>query len=209
MENELGLFPLNLVAFPGEHLKLHIFEPRYKQLINDCLESNTTFGIPSYVFNKTEYGTEVKIDEVTKTYKDGRIDIKIIGISTIKVLEFQNPWNDKLYAGGLIKRQPYDDREDKELKTRLIDLVHELFLWLKIEEKITVNRSTSLHEIIHKIGLKPEEEYEILKMQLEKERQRYVISHLKNIIPVLERAEKAKERVLMNGHFKHLDILKF
>ncbi len=205
----MGLFPLNLVVFPGEHLNLHIFEPRYKQLINDCLQSDLTFGIPSYVENKTEFGTEVSIEEVTKVYPDGRMDIKTIGLSAIKVLEFQNPWKDKLYAGGLIERLSYDEREDKELKTRLIDLAQQLFVWLKIDEKITVDRFTALHEIIHKIGLKPEEEYEILRMSSESERQRYVIQHLKNIIPALERAQKAREKIQMNGHFKHLDPLKF
>ena len=127
----------------------------------------------------------------------------------MKFWTLKNPWKDRLYAGGRIERIAGDDREDKALKTRLIDLAQQLFVWLKIDEKIQVNRLTSLHEIIHKIGLKPEEEYEILKMRSESERQRYVIGHLKNIIPALERAEKAKERILMNGHFKHLDPLKF
>ncbi len=59
------------------------------------------------------------------------------------------------------------------------------------------------------ISLKPDEEYLILKMESEVKRQKYVIEHLEKLIPALERAEKAREKIRMNGHFKHLDPLKF
>lgn len=209
MEKEIGLFPLNLVPFPGEHLNLHIFEPRYRQLINDCLELKTTFGIPAYVENKIELGTEMSVLEVTKIYDDGRMDIKTLGEASFKVLDFENPWKDRLYAGGLVSQLPFDDSEQKTLKLRLIDLLNELFSWLHMSEMIEINENTQMHEYVHKIGLKPFEEYEILKMESEKQRQQYIIDHLQKILPALERAEKAKERIKMNGHFKHFDPLKF
>ena len=59
------LFPLNIVAFPGEDLKLHIFEPRYIQLVNDAIADSGKFGIPSYVTKKIDFGTEVEIDNFT------------------------------------------------------------------------------------------------------------------------------------------------
>ncbi len=99
MSVELPIFPLNIVAFPGEHVNLHIFEPRYKDLVNDCLEEGLTFGIASHVLNKIELGTEVKITEVTKKYPDGRMDIKTLGLRAFSVLDFHNPWKEKLYAG--------------------------------------------------------------------------------------------------------------
>ena len=209
MEKELGLFPLNLVPFPGERLNLHIFEPRYRQLIGDCLENDLTFGIPAFVENRIEAGCEMRITEVTKIYSDGRMDIKTIGESAFLVVDFQNPWKDRLYAGGTVRLSPFDDRENKELKLRMIDLLEDLFSWLQMADQMKVTTATHMHEYIHKIGLKPIEEYEMLKMTSEPERQRYIISHLKNILPALERAEKAKERIRMNGHFKHLDPLKF
>ena len=75
MEYTLPLFPLNIVAFPGETLNLHIFEPRYKELITDCIKSDYVFGIPSFVKNKIEVGTTAKILKIEKTYEDGRMDI--------------------------------------------------------------------------------------------------------------------------------------
>ena len=209
MVKELPLFPLNIVVFPGEEVNLHIFEPRYKQLINDCLESKSTFGIPSYVHNKIAFGTEVAIDEVSKRYEDGRLDIKTKALEVFEVKVFENPWRNKLYAGGNVETVPLDQREDAELKVRLIDLCTELFSWLQMEDQVTIDSSLSVFTIGHKVGLKLEEEYELLVMKTERERQAYLINHLKRILPALERAEQARERIRLNGHFKHMDPLKF
>jgi hypothetical protein len=209
MIKELGLFPLNLVPFPGERLNLHIFEPRYKQLINDCLQLSVNFGIPAYITNKIEYGTEMRVLEVQRVYEDGRMDIRTEGVHSFKVTDFCNPWKDRLYAGGKVEMLPFDDREEPDIKLQLSDLLNELFGWLQIEDQLEFDTSTELAEVIHKIGLKPDEEYYLLQMTSEKDRQLYVIDHLKKILPALERAEKAKERIRMNGHFKHLDPLNF
>ena len=121
MEKMLPLFPLNLVVFPNEELNLHIFEPRYKQLINDCLREKTTFGIPSHVVNKIEFGTEVEITEVAKTYEDGRMDIKTKGLRTFKVINFQNPWQNKDYAGGTVELLETVKDEDPQLKIEILE----------------------------------------------------------------------------------------
>ena len=69
MTNFIRIFPLAIVVYPGEELNLHIFEPRYKQLINECHESNKPFGIPSVIKNNvTELGTLVDIIEMSKVY---------------------------------------------------------------------------------------------------------------------------------------------
>lgn len=208
MEKMLPLFPLNLVVFPHEELNLHIFEPRYKQLINDCLREKTTFGIPSHVVNKIEFGTEVEITEVAKTYEDGRMDIKTKGLRTFKVINFQNPWQNKDYAGGTVELLETVKDEDPQLKIEILEKAKELFQWLKIENDIDLSTG-EIYTFIHKIGLKPEEEYKLIQIPTQSLRQQFILNHLSKIIPMLERAEKAKEKVKMNGHFKHLDPLKF
>lgn len=209
MVKEIPLFPLNLVAFPGEELNLHIFEPRYKQLINDCLETKTTFGIPSYALTKIEYGTEMKIIEVSKAYDDGRMDIKTVGLGAFRVLEFINPWSNKLYAGGPVELLPAIDDADPTNTLKLSELCRELFSWLHMDEAISLSDTDGIYKVIHKIGLKIEEEYELLQMTRESERQAFIIGHLQRLIPALERAERAKEKIRLNGHFKHFDPLKF
>ncbi len=209
MSVELPLFPLNIVAFPGEGVNLHIFEPRYKQLVNDCLDEGLTFGIASYVLNKVELGTEVKIVEVTKKYPDGRMDIKTLGLRVFEVVDFQNPWREKLYAGGSVKI--VEDENDKDLSelVRFKELVLELFSWLGEVQPPDISGINSVFEIGHKIGLKPEEEYLLLQMRKESERLRFAIDHLTKLIPALERAQSAQDKIKQNGHFKHLDPLKF
>lgn len=206
----LSLFPLNLVAFPGENLNLHIFEPRYKQLINDCLEQNTTFGIPSYINNKIEVGTEVEIVEVFKVYDDGRMDIRTLGTKVFKVHDFWNPWGDKTYAGGSITYLDYEEKEpDLSLLLQMKELASQLFSWLHEHNAPNVATARSMFDIGHKIGFKLEEEYQLLQMKSEDERLDFSIKHLERLIPALERANLAQEKIKQNGHFKHLDPLKF
>ncbi len=205
----MALFPLNLVAFPGELLNLHIFEPRYKQLVGDCIQTKTTFGIPSFALNTIEFGTEVKITDLTKVYDDGRMDIKTQAVRVFKVVEYQNPWESKLYAGGVVELLQFGDDKDFNLHEEIVDLIQDLFRWLKQENSIDLNYDMSMYQVIHKIGLKLDEEYALLAMESEKQRQIYVHEHLSRLIPMLERAEQAKEKIKLNGHFKHLDPLKF
>ncbi|RED99891.1 LON peptidase substrate-binding domain-containing protein [Marinoscillum furvescens] len=209
MVKEIPLFPLNSVVFPGEELNLHIFEPRYKELVNDCLQTKTTFGIPSYVLTKIEYGTEVEILDVSKRYDDGRMDIKTRGLRVFKVQDFQNPWQNKQYAGGPVELLEVEQDQEESLQLKFSELCRALFEWLHMEEEITISEDTSMYKVIHKIGLKPEEEYILLKMRSERQRQHFVIEHLEQLIPALERAERAKEKIRLNGHFKHFDPLKF
>ncbi|MEL6561396.1 MAG: LON peptidase substrate-binding domain-containing protein, partial [Bacteroidota bacterium] len=100
MHEEIPLFPLNIVAYPGELVNLHIFEPRYKDLVRDCIEADMSFGIPTYNGKTMSYGTEVEILKVEKVYKDGRMDIRTKGTRIFQLIEFYDPWRDKSYAGG-------------------------------------------------------------------------------------------------------------
>ena len=62
MTNFIPIFPLGIVVYPGEQVNLHIFEPRYKQLINDCFVTKKPFGIPAVLDNNvSEMGTLVKV----------------------------------------------------------------------------------------------------------------------------------------------------
>ena len=73
MTNFIPIFPLGIVVYPGEHLNLHIFEPRYKQLINECYAEAKPFGIPT-VLSKgmAEMGTLVTIREIVEVYPHAR-----------------------------------------------------------------------------------------------------------------------------------------
>jgi Lon protease-like protein len=72
----LPIFPLELVLFPETPLPLHIFEPRYKEMIGECQAQKAPFGVVRAVEKGlAEVGCTAEILEVTKRYDDGRLDI--------------------------------------------------------------------------------------------------------------------------------------
>ncbi len=87
----IALFPLNLVLFPGMILPLHIFEPRYKEMIGECLEQDKEFGV---VFLEEGHlhtvGCTAKISKVLKRYEDGRMDILTKGIKRFRLDELNH-----------------------------------------------------------------------------------------------------------------------
>src|SRR5260370_19520463 len=90
----IALFPLNVVLLPGAPLPLHIFEPRYREMVKECLEEKSEFGmllaLPSGV---ARVGCTAEIVEVAKRYPDGKMDILTVGRAPFRVVELfeENP----------------------------------------------------------------------------------------------------------------------
>lgn len=210
-EKFLPFFPLNLVVYPDENLNLHIFEPRYRQLIQDCMEQNTTFGIPSFINEKVAaYGTEVKIVSIEKTYDDGKMDIKTKGVQVFKILNFDKKAQEKLYAGGMVEIIPREEIASEEISRELISSLKKLYEIIKVSASISIQSFKMLsYQLAHKIGLSLDQQYEVLKIPSEHDRQLYLLDHLKSSIPLMEEMERTKEIIRMNGHFKNLDPLDF
>jgi Lon protease-like protein len=100
----IPMFPLNMVLFPGETTKLHIFEERYKQLINECLENDASFGIPYTEKGKVKkFGSEVRIKRVLKTYDNGDLDVLVEGVAIFELLEYSSILTPKLYGAGIVE----------------------------------------------------------------------------------------------------------
>ncbi|MCY7356749.1 MAG: LON peptidase substrate-binding domain-containing protein [Rudanella sp.] len=210
MEKTMPLFPLNLVVFPGEDLNLHIFEPRYRQLVNECFAREMTFGIPVFVDNKLPgYGTEVHITTLHKRYDDGRMDIKMKGLGVFQLINFENPVPGKLYAGGDVQLLDPGDTFSPHLDA-LLTLLERLYTLLQIDwDEVRPDEPNLSFRIGHKVGLSVDQEYELLTLESESERQQYLIHHLDKVIPVVSEMERTKQRIRMNGHFKNLDALDF
>jgi Lon protease-like protein len=204
----LPFFPLKLVAFPGEELNLHIFEPRYRQLLADAEQSGSSFGICVYLDAMTGFGTEVVLEKINKRYEDGRLDIQTRGLRAFKIQSFDNPVPGKLYAGGDVTFIPDDPKISEFLHHEFVFYLKEILHLLNYQGELdpqTVNSYT----FSHKLGLKLEEELHLLQLQSESERTELLIKHFKRMIPVIKAVEQAKEKIKLNGHFKHLDPLNF
>ncbi|GAB3642151.1 LON peptidase substrate-binding domain-containing protein [Spirosoma arcticum] len=209
MEKTLPLFPLNLIVYPGEDLNLHVFEPRYRQLISECIEEERTFGIPAFIDNKLPgYGTEMHVTTLHKRYDDGRMDVKSKGLGVFRLVNFENPVAGKLYAGGDVELVESGDGFSAHVDA-LADRVAQLYTLLQIETDYDPVVENFSYRVAHKVGLSVEQEYELLTLESEAERQLFLIQHLNNVLPVVSDMERTKKRISMNGHFKNLDPLNF
>ena len=206
MTNFIPTFPLNIVVYPGENLNLHIFEPRYKQLINECHAAKKPFGIPTVIENKVqEYGSMVEIAELSKLYDNGEMDIKTKGVKIFRTLEMIEEIPDKLY-GGAIVNYPYNyEKGVPELMRKVMASIRELHQLLKVDKDFKKeDGELTSYEVAHHIGLSLEEEYELLKLLDERQRQEYLKRHLVKSIPMVAGMEQLKEKIKLNGHFKNL-----
>ncbi|MFD1185047.1 LON peptidase substrate-binding domain-containing protein, partial [Pontibacter rugosus] len=113
MTKYLPLFPLSIVVFPGEKLNLHVFEPRYKQLVLECIENDVTFGIPTYIQDGVGlFGTEMKLLNIEKKHPNGEMDIRTQALGIFKILRFDRMAPGRLYAGGEVEMVKNKDDED-------------------------------------------------------------------------------------------------
>lgn len=87
MSSLLPIFPLELVLLPGVPLPLHIYEPRYKEMIAECLEQKKPFGVVRASSDGVaDIGCTAEIMSVTKKYDDGRMDILTRGVERFEVI---------------------------------------------------------------------------------------------------------------------------
>ncbi len=205
----LPLFPLNLVAFPGETLNLHVFEDRYKELVSECIAQESPFGIPAYVDEQLSYGTEVMVTEVVEKYEDGRMDITTQATRAFRLLSFDNPVAGKLYAGGEVQFLDNEFDADEHLRPEMIALVKELFSVISMVDRVEVANDIISFDVAHKVGMSLQQRYALLQIERESERQQVIIQHLRDTIPVLREMETTKDRIRMNGHFRKFDPLDF
>ncbi len=206
---KLPLFPLQSVFFPGETVPLHIFEERYKQLINDCREEAITFGIPVYINDTIAYGIEVQLVEVVNTYEGGEMDVVCVARQVFKVLTFDNQMEGKLYAGGIIEFMQSDNDASIDLRNRVLDKIKKLYDLMQVQFPPTSLEKFNSYAFAHKMGLTFEQEYELLKLTNETDRLAYIMSHLSTTIKVLEQIDRTKAVIEMNGHFRNFDPLDF
>lgn len=207
----LPLFPLQMVAYPGEQVNLHIFEPRYKQLINEIDTQDSTFGLPAYIGKKLmEFGTEMELLEIVNRKPSGEMDIKTRGVGIFRINEFFTVAPDKLYPGGEIERMKFTMQGELLSAEHVIAKIKEMHSLLKVRKGFNSDPATFLSfDVAHYIGLSTNQEYALLTMPDEEERRKFLIDHLNEVIPVVSQIEETRKRVKLNGHFKNFNPLDF
>jgi Lon protease-like protein len=205
----LPLFPLELVVFPGEHLRLHVFEPRYKQLIAECRDNSSYFGIPAYINGGVaEYGTEMGLEEISKTYETGEMDILTVGRRVFHLEQFVRDVPGKLYSAGEVTFVENLETQSNRSKVALAEKFRRLHELLETgyerEDFASPNLSFQLGQ---EVGLTLYQKVKLLSLERESQREALIMEHMDEVIPKLEAVGETKRRIQGNGHFHRFPTL--
>ncbi len=197
--NLLALFPLDVVLFPGAPLPLHIFEPRYKEMVNECLEQKRPFGMVRANKNAlAEVGCTAVILNVSKKYDDGRMDIVTEGKQRFEIVQLSQ---ERSFLQGEVL---YFEDEPAEIAAADLDTVtqlHEQLLDI-LGEDVKIDRRQPLvsFHLAHELPVDLDFKQALLEMKSEAERIETLIEYYRATIPKVEKTLRAREKATGNGH---------
>lgn len=201
MADLLPLFPLEVVLFPGTPLPLHIFEPRYKEMIGECLERKQPFGVLRAVDKETlaEVGCTAEIVEVVKQYDDGRLDILAEGRQRFEVVQIEQG---RSFLRGDVRF--FDDEPGeppREKTSRALELFDEL-VSLAGEEgpEHEIEHPQLSFQLVAPLPLDLDFKQALLAMRSEPKRIQAVVDYYEKLLPRMKLAMKAQKKAGGNGH---------
>jgi Lon protease-like protein len=197
----LPLFPLDLVLLPQVPLPLHIFEPRYKELINECLDQRRHFGIiRRHGESLATIGCTAEIMNVLKKYADGRMNILTEGKRRFEVLQI-NQERSFLQADVFYLEDDNAPATAGDIETAL--RLHSEIMQLAGAQPEQIKQADAAHlayRLAGSLPFDPDFQQALLEMNSEAQRMRAIISFFERILPVLQRNARAKRKAGGNGH---------
>lgn len=196
----LPLFPLNVVLFPGAPLPLHIFEPRYKEMIGECLSQNAPFGVVRALEEGiAEIGCTAEIITVTKEYPDGRLDLVAEGRERFEVLEVNQERS--FLRGDVLLVSDEPGSVEAEQKTRAVQLHLEILsLAGAIQDLSAADQDRLSFHLAGSLPLDLDFKQKLLAMRSESERIQSITAYLEGILPKLQRVARTRHKAGGNGH---------
>ena len=203
---ELGLFPLGIVLLPTEQIPLHIFEPRYRELIGQCLTSGEEFGLVLADEDRglAEIGTRARVTEVLEQFDDGRLNVVVQGGERFRLLELTEGRD---YQTAEV--EPVEDLDDPAspdevartlaLFDRLLELTGE------IVERPEPDAEQVSFEVAARFELAPELKQGLLSLVSERERIEMLVEVLQAAAASVERGQEIAARAARNGKVEPLD----
>jgi Lon protease-like protein len=199
LERGFPLFPLPLVALPGEYVPLHIFEARYRTMVAECLEHGRELGIIWLADHELKpIGCAVTIDRVLERMDDGRLTILVRGTRPFRLIERQD---DLAYPAGAVEflgdgAEEPDDAAARAAHDAYATLVREATDSAPDPERIA---AMSAYELAATVELGLDAKQSLLELRSENARLRLVARLLRAARKRLELAERAQERARSNG----------
>ena len=200
MNTLLPLFPLDLVLLPGVPLPLHIFEPRYKEMIQECLDQRTVFGmIRSKEEKLATIGCTADILNVLKKYPDGRMNILAEGKRRFEVLQV-NQDRTFLQADVFYLEDEPGSAAAQDIKKAIS--LHEEIMKLAGAQPDAIEETETgqlAFRLAGSLPFDPDFQQALLEMNSEVERTRAIISFFEQLLPALHRNANAKKKAGGNG----------
>lgn len=189
----IPMFPLTLLPLPGELVPLHIFEPRYRQLLSDCETQDISFGIYcNHDFNTQKIGSLMKLESVIKRYPTGESDIVVRCIDVFTMDTLYRTYKDKKYPGGDIRPLAINTQQMPGVE------LYELFLIYQSRRNITKHFSSfNIFQIAQELNLDLFDRYKLLTTAVDKP-DAFLLTQLKFQLHVLLQEEKSKDLFHLN-----------
>ena len=192
MSSLLPIFPLDLVLLPGVPLPLHIFEPRYKEMIAECLEQKKPFGVVRASSDGVaEIGCTAEIVSVTKKYDDGRMDILTRGVERFEVIELNQ---DRSFLQATIS--VVEDERQKpaaDIVSQAVRLYGEIAKLAGTESSGPDEQADNLSFLLAgSLPLDLDFKQSLLSTLSEAKRLEAVVAYLEAVLPGVRRAAKAR-----------------
>jgi ATP-dependent Lon protease len=197
----IPLFPLNVVLFPGEQLPLHIFEPRYRRMVRECLDAKSPFGLLlALTDGVVRVGCTAEILEVIKGYEDGRMDIITVGRDPFRVVELFS--DDPLLKGKIDYLEDMESSVSPPSRKRLIELYetcHTLLFTGIPKDFESLPPAELAYTIAAALPLDLLWKQQLLELRSESERQERLSTYLRDWAPHLQKVDTLRHRAGGNG----------
>jgi len=198
----LALFPLDLVLFPGIPLPLHIFEPRYKEMITECLSEKVPFGIVRAQESAvSEIGCSAEILDVVKRYPDGRMDIVTAGRRRFELVQLNQ---ERAFLRGEVMffdDEPSASSTSQESKAR--ELHSEMMSLLGGDAELAARDDAPLSfRLASSLPTDLDFKQTLLGMRSEAERIALLVEYFEAVIPKLKQNAIARKKASGNGHVR-------
>jgi ATP-dependent Lon protease len=204
--DRIPLFPLNVVLLPGSTLPLHIFEPRYRQMVRRCVDEKCEFGVllalPKGI---VRVGCSAEVTEVMKRYNDGRMDVLTVGRSPFRIVDLVNGEGyakDELLEGVVDFLDDREDRTDARTKNDLMQLYEVCHTLLFDDYPRNIEGEAAEHLSFIVASTLPIDlmcKQQILELRSEADRQERLVGYLREWAPHLQKEEKARARAGGSG----------
>jgi len=200
---DLPLFPLNVVLYPEERLPLHIFEPRYREMVARCLRDDLAFGLilGGEDGRLADVGCTARLDRILERYPDGRLDLLARGETRFRVEALRDE-HAYLSADVAYIHEPVEEVQ-RTLSERAITQHMRLLELAGRDVRPSLYMTPFVSYVIaHNAGLSNAQKQEVLELLTENLRIAYLVAHLEALIPQVEREDDLRRKVQSNGHFR-------